>query len=235
MSTVHYLFPSFVFERDFLGRHQHVEPSMNEDYFEQLKNEIDSMRKKDPVGRRVSNAYTGWQSHDGCDTNPAFIKCIRSIKRMMRDEVMLHLGVKSGFQVEFHNCWANINDNMAWNRPHLHNGCFMSGVLYIKADGDEGNFSAIDTDARVVGAHPVMPKMKESVQFQPRTGSMFLFPSGLMHMVEPNLTNKDRYSISFNMNVVQNNLKIGSVDENNFTEDNHTLSWELDEQGKLII
>jgi len=233
--AVHYLFPNFVFERDFLGRHSHIEPSMNEDYFEQLKNEIDAMRKKDPVGRKVSNAYTGWQSKDGCDNNPIFIKCIRSIKRMMRDEVMLHLGLNGGFNVEFHNCWANINDHSAWNRPHLHNGCFMSGVLYIKADGDEGCFSAIDTDSKIVGSYPMTPKIRESKQFEPKTGVMYLFPSGLMHMVEPNLTDKDRYSISFNMNVEQFQHTVGEVDKSNFVNANHDLSWELDDQGNLII
>ena len=36
---------------------------------------------------------------------------------------------------------------------------------------------------------------------------LLLFPSALMHMVEPNLTDKTRYSISFNFNI---NLNAGS-------------------------
>ena len=35
--------------------------------------------------------------------------------------------------------------------PHLHNGCFYSGVFYIRADGDEGNIRYIDTHFKVVG------------------------------------------------------------------------------------
>ena len=37
--------------------------------------------------------------------------------------------------------------------------------------------------------------------WQPKTGDILLFPSGTMHMVEPNTTDKDRYSISFNIEI----------------------------------
>lgn len=230
--SVKLLFPAFVFHRDFLGKDADKEPTlMNAEYFDLLKREIDGMRKKDPVGRKISNAYTGWQSNDGCDQHPTFVKCIRSIKRLVRDELLPFMGLnKDAHRVDMHNSWANINDNGAWNRPHLHNGCFYSGVFYIHADGDEGDLTFIDTNHKIAGAFPGNNRMIESHQIQPKTGHLYIFPSGLMHMVEPNLTNKDRYSISFNLDVNcidDKNSRIGWNDSN--------FEYDIDESGNLIL
>lgn len=228
--SVHLMFPNFVFTREFCGKDDALEPSMTYEYFDSLKQEIDGMRKRDPVGRVVSNASSGWQSIDGCDTNPLFIKAMRAIKRTVDNEMMPYLGVKPlTFHTVMHNSWANINDKGAWNRPHLHNGCFYSGVLYIKADGDEGCINFIDKDNKIAGNFPHCPKIKESKAFFPKTGDLHLFPSGLMHMVEPNTTDKDRYSISFNLNVETSN------NHDNFVDDNHDLHFEITPDYKLKL
>ena len=126
-----------------------------------------------------------------------------------------------------HNSWANINYPGAWNAPHLHNGCFYSGVFFIHADGDEGDFRAIDTDHKIVSNFPAsQQRIWESWPVAPKTGDLYLFPSGLMHMVEPNLTQKDRYSISFNWDVS------GGVERVNIK--NPELEFEIDENGDLI-
>ena len=92
--SVHLLFPNFVFTREFCGKDDALEPSMTYEYFDSLKQEIDGMRKRDPVGRQVSNASSGWQSIDGCDTNPMFIKAMRAIRRTVDNEMMPFLGLK---------------------------------------------------------------------------------------------------------------------------------------------
>tara|TARA_B100000900_G_scaffold179959_1_gene152565 strand:- start:4686 stop:5375 length:690 start_codon:yes stop_codon:yes gene_type:complete len=228
--SVHIMFPNFVFTREFLGKDSGIDPTMSADYFDCLKNEIDGMRKRDPVGRRVSNAGSGWQSIDGCDTNPMFVKAIRAIRRTVDDEMMPFLGLKPNtFKTHMHNSWANINDKGAYNRPHLHNGCFYSGVLYIKGDGDEGQIQFIDKDNKIAGVFPHAPKLNESFSMSPKTGDLHLFPSGLMHMVEPNPTDKDRYSISFNLNVESDN------NHANFIEDNQNLHFEITSDYKLKI
>ena len=73
------------------------------------------------------------------------------------------------------------------------------------------------------------PKIKESKAFFPKTGDLHLFPSGLMHMVEPNTTDKDRYSISFNLNVETSN------NHDNFVDDNHDLHFEITPDYKLKL
>lgn len=222
------LFPYVCIERNLLE-----EGAINEDYVKLLKDSVDGMRKKDPVGRNVSNQYTGWQSDDGCESHPAFGKILRVIKETFDTELLNWTGHDRGsLQLTMGNSWANINDNTAWNAPHLHNGCWYSGVFYIHADGDEGQFMAIDTAPKVVSDFPHTPREQQSFRMQPTTGKLFLFPSALMHMVEPNLTNKDRYSISFNMNV--SHLSKGGRFGNPKGYHPDELTFTTDEDGKLI-
>ena len=235
--SVKLLFPSYVFMRDFLGKDSHKDPSMTEEYFTMMKNEIDQMERDDGAGRKVSN-QNGWQSNDGIDRHPTFVKMMRGIKRLISQEMMPMLGVKdNAYQIDMHNSWANKNYSGSWNAPHLHNGCFYSGVIYIHADGDEGHFRAIDTDFKIVGNFPPNAMMRESWHVRPKTGMLLLFPSALMHMVEPNLTDKTRYSISFNFNV---NLNAGSQPGDEALEAMREnikyehLEFEIDDNGDLI-
>ena len=219
------LFPAFVLIKQYLGKDQNSE--ITPKYMVALKNEIDAMRRRDPTGRNISNR-NGWQSVDGIDTNPVFIRAMRQIKRGFRDELIPFLGIeKNTATIDMHNSWANINYPGAWNAPHLHNGCFYSGVFFIHADGDEGDFRAIDTDHKIVSNFPAsQQRIWESMPVAPKTGDLYLFPSGLMHMVEPNLTQKDRYSISFNLDVS------GGVPREKIK--NPDLDFEIDENGDMI-
>ena len=123
---------------------------MTAEYFDMCRKEIDAMRVRDPQGRRRSNAGHGWQSNDGIDDNPIFNKLMREIRRVVAHELMPYLGAVPGTaECKMHNSWANINYTHGWNAPHLHNGCFYSGVFFIHADGDEGDFRAIDTDHKI--------------------------------------------------------------------------------------
>ena len=196
---VKFLAPQLIFMRDMLDPKYNA---LDDNYMNLLKRTIDEMRADEPKGRQISNSG-GWQSNDGIDTNPAFGKLMRCIKDTFYEEVWPFWGLKrhEGHLVNMHNSWANINDKGAYNRPHKHNGCWMSGAFYINADGDEGDFVAMSDMGRVMGDFPNSPRFNETEHFQPKTGLLYIFPSGLTHMVEPNTTDKERYSISFNMQV----------------------------------
>ena len=232
--SVRLLFPTFVFHRNLIQ--EDIPDKLSQEYLDLLVREIDGMRRKDPKGRQISNAYTGWQSNDGCDSHPSFIPLVNRIENTFSEEVLPFHGIttESGhrMKVKVGNMWANVNDKSAWNKPHLHNGCWYSGVFYIKADGDEGEFVALDTMPKVVNDHPSSQRTRESYDFPPTTGQLVLFPSALMHMVAPNLTDKDRYSVSFNC-LVQNHTdkyhgEIQDWDENEFC-------FDLDERGNPIF
>ena len=73
--SVRLLFPTLLFKYDLIE-----EGLLTSEYVDQLRQDMDAMRRKDPTGRRVSNAYTGWQSNDGCNERPIWQKVIRVIK-----------------------------------------------------------------------------------------------------------------------------------------------------------
>jgi len=232
---IRYLFPTIIFQRTLTCKYSMGDDLVLDDtYMKMLKDEMDAMRRRDPVGRQISNAYTGWQSNDGVDNNPVFQKLMNRITTIFHQEVWPFYGIDPhNMQFQMGNCWSNINDKTAWNKPHLHNGCWYSGVFYIHADGDEGNFSAINTDPKVVSDMPNSNRQQESWDFEPKTGELILFPSGMMHMVAPNLTDKDRYSISFNSAYTVNNPE---AYRNNFATGWHPeeATFHLDEKGTLI-
>ena len=167
------LFHAYVLTKEYLGKDKNSE--ITPEYMVALKEEIDAMRRRDPTGRNVSNR-NGWQSVDGIERNPVFIRAMRQIRREFRDELIPFLGIKKdSAKIELHNSWANINYPGAWNAPHLHNGCFYSGVFFIHADGDEGDFRAIDTDHKIVSNFPAsQQRIWESWPVAPKTGDLYL-------------------------------------------------------------
>jgi len=228
--AVRLLFPTFIFHRNLL------KGDIDQEYLDLLTREVDGMRRKDPKGRQISNAYTGWQSNDGCERNPAFVKLVNIIEtKMFSDEVLPFHGITPKthrMKVKVGNMWANVNDPMAWNKPHLHNGCWYSGVFYIKADGDEGDFSAIETDVKVVNDYPSSQRTRNNYNFPPTPGELIVFPSAMMHMVEPNITKKDRYSVSFNVEV-RNFGKEYHADIQDWNE--NEFCFDIDEEGNPVF
>jgi len=235
--AVRLMFPTYLFHKSFLHEEKDRCSTMTEEYFGLLRDEMDAIRKRDE-GRFLSNQEnTSWQSNDGLETNPIFIGAVRQIKRVMRDEIMPFMGVKKdSFDIEFHNSWGNINGFGAWNSPHLHNGCFYSGAMYIRADGDEGDIVFVDKDPKVVSDMPAAPRLHDNVRITPRTGDLLMFPSAAMHMVAPNLTDKERYSISFNMQVRMRNYTLGKNEDSFHRDDIKNLDniWHIDEDGNYI-
>ena len=142
MTKLRLLFPYSVFEVDFLESNKPY--SCTDGYFNQLKDTIDAMRLKDPMGRKISNAYTGWQSNDGCERHPAFQQLMRKIKTVFDGTVLPYFGLDTGkAQMVVGNAWANVNDKGAWNKPHLHNGCWFSGPFIFMLMGMKDCFAVL--------------------------------------------------------------------------------------------
>ena len=103
------------------------------------------------------------------------------------------------------NMWANINYPGCHNRPHLHPNALFSGVYWIKTPPNSGNLMLYDPRS---GLHATMPSRKEGISFppelwrevhyQPRAGTIVMFPAWLWHEVLPNKSNETRISVSFN-------------------------------------
>ncbi len=102
------------------------------------------------------------------------------------------------------NMWANINYPGNSNRPHLHPNSLFSGVYWVKTPEKSGNLMLYEPRP---GVHTTMPNRKEGklppelwreVHYQPKAGTVVMFPSWLWHEVRPNESNDTRISVSFN-------------------------------------
>ncbi len=98
--------------------------------------------------------------------------------------------------LELDSCWAIINRQSDWNMPHNHLPSHWSGVFYLKTenDGSQGRLIFIDPSLQI-------PKASPTQIITPEEGCMYLFPSALVHMVEPNPTESERICIAFNLTI----------------------------------
>jgi uncharacterized protein (TIGR02466 family) len=111
--------------------------------------------------------------------------------------------------------WANVSEPGASNRLHYHPGAFWSGVYYV-SDGREAVDQEIGGDLVLHSPHegislmyapdvriklpngqPLLP----TFSIRPRPGLGVIFPSWLMHEVDPYSGNGVRISIAFNFSL----------------------------------
>lgn len=159
-----------------------------------LKDCVDRLREEDPKGKLISNVG-GWQKH-GIEREDVFKPVINEINDILTQEVLGHYGIKGDLSVG--NMWANVNGKGDWNTPHIHTGCWYSGVFYIDDGGRDGSLEFYNTNPMVFSDYPITRKNPTSMGYSPRTARLIMFPSGLLHMVTPKTGERLRYSVAFN-------------------------------------
>ena len=194
-----YLFPSIV------GR-----KTLNEDnsgIFEFCQN-----KRKESEGRVRSNDK-GWQSNDllwdEIKNNPAMTSLLATIEELS-NQYRHDVGWREDAWGYISNWWININSRNSTNKIHMHPCCYFSGAYYVKADPEVHGTIVFRTP--IVGRlsmmdHGIDPNPKQgwnpttsaSWEYKPKTGNFLIFPSWLEHFVEPNKTDEERISISFNI------------------------------------
>ena len=143
----------------------------------------------------------GWHSKTDMHTKQEYKPLIDELFRMaykVFNEEFLDGEPKLG------NMWANINPPGGYNKPHIHPNSLFSGVYYVKTPPNSGRL--ICNDPRP-GIQTCMPNRKKGqppkhlwreVNLQPLENRAIMFNSWLWHTVEPNKSNEDRISVSFN-------------------------------------
>ena len=102
------------------------------------------------------------------------------------------------------NMWANINPQGGMNRAHQHPNSLWSGVYYIKAPKNSGHLKIDDPRSSAAMVRPTQKKgtlpvrLYRETHYEPIAGRCIMFPSWLMHCVDPNQSNDIRISVSFN-------------------------------------
>ena len=170
-------------------------------------------RKKDPVGREMTNVG-GWQSQEWggwhsqgkeFDRNILSEFIIKEVSNYFTQNKIL----KSGTQLHFSNWWININKKGDFNEKHVHPASHLSGVCYLQVPLNSGTivFDSPHLFTRCRETSFYNPVLADSFKIIPALvvtgspGKFLIFPSDLLHGVEPSKSREDRISLSFNINL----------------------------------
>ena len=101
--------------------------------------------------------------------------------------------------------WININRFKDYNQYHTHPGSLFSGVYYIKSLSNSGNIEFKHPASKSIESYwnekisNINPSNSCVWEIEPVENRLLIFPSWLEHQVLPNVTQKDRISLSFNL------------------------------------
>jgi len=178
--------------------------------FDSLIREIDLyIEKYDPKGRNVSNK-------DGYQSNNLDYSVITS--RFTEISLLLDTIEKKCKEflkkdnIGLSNTWININNKNNYNKLHFHPYSVLSGTVYVSipptSNKDDGcfifirnrEFSDYAMEIHTQELEPMYNRSRETIN--PKTGDIIIFPSYMMHEVDPHQSKDRRISIAFNTNAI---------------------------------
>ena len=166
-----------------------------------------NLQEKDPIGVVKSN-LKGWHSKDFNmkDLGPInFISAIKKNLNTLISDMDWDLNIQS---VKISSMWAIINEKDAWNQKHQHSNSDISAAYYITAPEGCGDIVFYDPRPARVYKQPIAKspnRLNGTVNsIKPEAGMLVLFPSYLDHSVNPNISDKKRIVISFNLSLEKN-------------------------------
>ena len=165
----------------------------------QLERDVISWMNQDKGIKRTN--IKGWHSTTNMHERPEFKRLVDALY-----EAQKKIYIEEHLESEpfLGNMWANVNPPGGMNRAHQHPNSLWSGVYYIKAEKNSGQLKIDDPRA---AASMVRPKQKSGelpsrlwreTHYEPVAGRCIMFPSWVMHCVDPNESNDIRISVSFN-------------------------------------
>lgn len=154
--------------------------------------------------RKKSN-LGGYQSPNLIDNESVFRK--KFFNDIKEDLSKFYSLFNINKNIEMSELWLNINRKNSSNKLHDHPHSFMSGVFYINAKKDNGDlvfYNDFNKGLYTENFHSSYikeynPYNSSSFRFNPENNFLVLFLSSTWHEVEPNLTDDERISLSFNL------------------------------------
>jgi uncharacterized protein (TIGR02466 family) len=153
------------------------------------------------IGIERSNRK-GWQSDSNLHLNESFSRFKTYIELNIFELIKIY-----NCKFKLNAMWVNINSPGSYNVCHDHPGSILSGVIWIKSPNNCGklafqsNISFMEYELLKHIDDDIAKKFNyyDEFQFIPVEGTLIIFPSHLLHDVEPNESDEDRISISFNL------------------------------------
>jgi len=98
--------------------------------------------------------------------------------------------------------WINVARPGAFQETHIHPNSHFSVAYYIKAPVNSGNIvfrsAEANTDMFELPVSELTPANYKTFFIEPEVGKLIVFRSNLLHMVEKNMSNETRISITMN-------------------------------------
>ena len=177
-----------------------------------IEHHVRVWRDEDPDGIVRSNVRQVGVWHSRLDMAVrAEYQSLVDLVLLASGEMFEDLGYPADCKPRIVNMWAVVSPRYGFNRSHIHPNALWSGVYYVQAPEGAGRivFTEPRAQVRMVTCEygrPVQerPESWDQVHFDPIEGRIILFPSWLVHEVEPNRSNiegrsGDRISVSFNI------------------------------------
>jgi uncharacterized protein (TIGR02466 family) len=110
------------------------------------------------------------------------------------------LGVPNGAMTEYKitGSWMTKTCKNEYAHQHHHGMADISGVYYYKTNGKDGSIGFRNMMKEFTSL--LFQYVPSDVMYEPKVGKIILFPGWLDHYVEPNTTDNERMSVSFNIN-----------------------------------
>ena len=96
--------------------------------------------------------------------------------------------------------WFNINNKGDSNKPHDHGVVGLSGVLFI-TDAPGLILHSINKESLLKSLLKLIPSIGNHYLINGKPGEIVIFPSTIMHWVEPNNSDSARITYAFNIEV----------------------------------
>lgn len=143
----------------------------------------------------------GWQSNQNLHEREEFRDLVSCVHKAARSVLQF---LRIGYDAfEITGCWANVLAKGAVHRAHSHPNNFLSGAYYVRtrAGADTINFHDPRNQTGIIRA-PVVELTAENtdqVVVRVKNGTLLVFPAYLQHSVDPNTSDEERVSVSFNI------------------------------------
>jgi uncharacterized protein (TIGR02466 family) len=158
---------------------------------------VEDMRAASPNPAGRTNRG-GWNSSGHALLETAAFGALRNAIRAQCELALKEMGQHDPvFRLQ---SWANIHDRGGFNFAHIHDGCLLSGVFYLRVPGGSGNLVFRDPRPGVANsfAKGSAPNACKDIQLRPEAGLIVLFPHWLEHFVEVHSDDTPRVAIGFN-------------------------------------
>jgi uncharacterized protein (TIGR02466 family) len=155
-------------------------------------------------GIKATNV-NGWHSEpyfmDTCYNES--LKTLATKVLSASEDICQYLNVRPNLNLKMKEFWINVNPTGSRNKMHDHPASVFSAVYYVQANDNSGDIGfGNPSQMTEFWWRSIVDQRHHNtliVKYKPITGKLIVFPSWLVHFVEPNKHKSDRISIAFNM------------------------------------